>query len=162
MLASCASKYSPIKSSDDELRIVGHVGEYPVYYDELRCSVMNAKKVMGEYYGIDPDSDEFAQKYGEELKTRVFNGLKYNYAVQILFADGGYTIDDQNIQSAVQSKIEELINECGSRKKYVEYLEENLKRISVKKGDMICISPFLVNRQMQLPDRVCRIQMPPP
>ena len=124
-LSSCASKYEPIKSSDDELRIVGYVDKYPVYYDELRCSVMNAKKVMGEYYGIDPDSEEFAQKYSEELKNRVFDGLKYNYAVQLLFEDGGYSIEEANIQNAVQSKMQELIDECGSKRKYREYLEEN-------------------------------------
>ena len=124
-MSSCASKYSPIKSKDDELRVVGFVGDYPVYYDELRCSVMNAKKVMGEYYGIDPDSDEFAQKYSEELKNRVFDGLKYNYAVQLLFEDGGYSIEETNIQNAVQSKMQELIDECGSKRKYREYLEEN-------------------------------------
>jgi len=124
-LVSCAGKYSPIKSSDDELRIVGYVGNYPVYYDEFRCSVMNTKKVMGEYYGLDPDSEEFAKEHTEELKNRVFSGLKYNYALQILFADGGYTIEDPDIQASVQSKITELIDECGGKRKYREYLAEN-------------------------------------
>ena len=124
-LSSCASKYAPVKSSEDELRIVGYIDKYPVYYDELRCSVMNAKKVMGDFYGIDPDSEEFAKKYSEELKNRVFDGLKYNYAVQILFENGGYSIEDPHIQEAVQEKITELIDECGSKRKYIEYLEEN-------------------------------------
>lgn len=124
-LSSCASKYNPIKSSEDELRVVGHIDKYPVYYDELRCSVLNAKKVMGEFYGIDPESEEFASKHSEELKNRVFEGLKYNYAVQLLFEDGGYSIEDQNIQKAVQDKMCELIDECGSKRKYRNYLEEN-------------------------------------
>lgn len=124
-IMSCGGKYSPIESTEDELRVIGSIDEYSVYYDELRCSVMNAKSLMSSYHNINWNDENSYSPYKDELEKRVFEGLRFNYAVQILFKETGYTIDHESIQSSVQSQIEKLIDECGSRKKYIQYLEEN-------------------------------------
>ncbi len=123
-LCSCG-KYDKIESTEDELRIIGNIRDYEIYYDELRCSVMNAKTLMAQSYGIDWNDPDDAAAYMEELSRRVFSGLKYNYAVQLLFAETGYTIDNSYIQAAVDQRMVELIDECGSRSAYIAYLKEN-------------------------------------
>ncbi len=123
-LCSCG-KYDKIEPTEDELRVIGSIRNYDIYYDELRCSVMNAKTLMAQSYGIDWNDPDDAAKYSEELSRRVFSGLKYNYAVQLLFADTGYTIDNTYIQEAVNNRMIELIDECGSRSAYIAYLREN-------------------------------------
>ncbi len=123
-LCSCG-KYDKIESTEDELRVIGNIRNYEIYYDELRCSVMNAKVLMAQSYGIDWNDPDDAAEYREELSRRVFSGLKYNYAVQLLFADTGYTLDNYYIQEAVDNRMVELIDECGSRSAYKAYLREN-------------------------------------
>lgn len=121
---SCG-KYDKITSSADDLREVGTVNSYTIYYDELRCSVMNAKTLMAQSYNIDWNDPTDAEQYREELERRVFSGLKYNYAVQILFAETGYTIENEYIQRAVDQRMVEVIDECGGRWGYIQYLKEN-------------------------------------
>jgi len=123
-LSSCG-KYDPIKPSDDELRVIGSIKDYDIYYDELRCSVMNAKSLMAKEYGIDWNNASDAEKYRAELEKRVYDGLVYNYAIQLLLGDSGYTIDNEDIQNAVQTSIQQLIDDCGGRRQYKKYLKEN-------------------------------------
>ena len=52
ILASCGT-YDPIESTEEELRVVGTIKNHNIYYDEFRCSVMNAKTIMAQEYGID-------------------------------------------------------------------------------------------------------------
>ncbi len=123
-LCSCG-KYDKIEPTEDDLRVIANIGEYEIYYDEFRCSVMNAKLLMAQSYGVDWNDPDAAAEYSEELSRRVFSGLKYNYAVQVLFAEYGYTIENEYIQEAVEKRMVELIDECGSRTAYKSYLREN-------------------------------------
>ncbi len=123
-LCSCG-RYDKIAPSAQDMREVGKIRSYSVYYDELRCSVMNAKTLMAESHNINWNDPSDAEKHREELERRVFSGLKYNYAVQILFAENGYTIENDYIQSAVDQRMVELIDECGGRWGYIQYLKEN-------------------------------------
>jgi len=81
--------------------------------------------LMAKEYGIDWNDPEDAEQYRSELESRVYDGLIYNYAVQILLKESGYTIDNESITSAVQEEIESLIDECGGRRDYKKYLKEN-------------------------------------
>lgn len=124
LLISCGT-YDPIESTEEELRVVGTIKNHNIYYDELRCSVMNAKTLMAQEYNINWDDSDDAEKHRQELESRVFEGLVYNYAVAILLAENGYGLDTPSIQDAVQAEIKQLIDECGSRAKYKKYLSEN-------------------------------------
>ncbi len=121
LLSSCASA-KPIDSSEDELRVVGKVGEYEVLYEELRFLVLNYKKNMTETYGEDFFDDP---KHIEEAKEYIFDTVKYNYAILQMCRDVRIERDEPIILDAVQKKIEETVNELGSRRKYKKYLEEN-------------------------------------
>lgn len=125
LLCSCAGKYDKIEPTEEDLRVVATVKDCDIYYDELYFSVMNTKVRMAQTYGIDWNNEASAEEHREELYNRVLGGLRFNYAVQLLFGDSGYTLEDKNIQAATQNKIKALIDECGSRKDYVSYLEEN-------------------------------------
>ncbi len=121
LLSSCASA-RPIESSEDELRVVGSVGEYEVLYEELRFLVLTYKKTMTETYGEDFFEDT---KNREAAREYIFDTIKYNYAVLQMCRDVGIEYDEPVILEAVQNKVEERVNELGSRKKYKKYLEEN-------------------------------------
>lgn len=125
LFCSCAGKYDKIEPTEEELRVVAKVKGIEVYYDELYFSVMNAKIRMAETYGIDWNDATAAEEHREELYNRVLGGLRFNYAVQLLFDDSGYTIEDTNVSAATQEKIKSLIDECGGRNGYISYLEEN-------------------------------------
>ena len=104
-ISSCG-KYLPIESTSDELHVVGTVKDFNIYYDELRCSAMNAQVLMAKEYGIDWNNADDAQKYRDELESRVYEGLLYNYAVQILLNESGYTLDNEDISALVQKELE--------------------------------------------------------
>lgn len=123
-LCSCG-KYDAIPPSEDDLKVVGSIADYDLYYDELRFSVMNAKALMEQYYGISWDDPNDAAAYSDELYNSVLSGIRYNYAVQILFRDLGYEIDEPTIQDATQEYIEGLIDELGGRGAYIDYLSES-------------------------------------
>ena len=121
LLCSCTSA-KPIESSEAELSAVGMVGEYDVLYEELRFLTLTYKKSMIEAYGEDffdsPENREAAKEY-------IFDTIKYNYAVLQMCRDVGIERDDPIILESVQEKIQETINELGSRKKYIKYLKDS-------------------------------------
>ena len=124
-LASCADPYAPIESTDEEIRVIGSINGFDICYDELKCAVLNTKKLMTEEYGVDWSNSADAEKYNSELEKRVYEGLLYNYAVQLILKDSGYSLDTQSITDAVQSEMVQLIDECGGKKAYKKYLKEN-------------------------------------
>ena len=121
LLSSCASA-KPINSSEDDLRVVGKVGEYEVLYEELRFLVLTYKKTMIETYGENFFEDP---KNIEDAKQYIFEAIKYNYAILQMCREVRIERDEPVILDAVQAKVEETVKELGSRKKYKRYLEEN-------------------------------------
>lgn len=121
LLVSCSSP-RPIESSEDELRVVGQVGEYDVLYEELRFLVLNYKKTITEAYGEDffddPQNVEAVEKY-------IFENITYNYAVFKMCLDVGIEHNEPIILDAVQKKVEETVSKVGGRRKYKKYLQEN-------------------------------------
>jgi len=150
-LSSCG-KYDPITPTDEDMRVVGNIKGFQLYYDEVRCSALNSKKLMAQEYGIDWNKTDDAEKYRAELEKRVYEGLVYNYAIQLLLKDNGYTIDNETIQQAVQTEIRQLIDECGSKKEYKKYLEDNyltdrVVRLNIAISYAINELFFLINDQ---------------
>lgn len=124
-MISCSDQYSKIKPNETDLQIIGNIKDYSICFDELRFAAINAKKMMSQSYGVDWSNENDVSEYRDKLSNSVFSGLKYNYAVQLLFRDSGNSFDDPKIERAVQDRISELIDACGGRKAYIEYLHEN-------------------------------------
>ena len=86
-LASC-SQSKPIKSREGELDVVGQIGRFDVYYEELRYITVNCKTDMeiihGEKIWDDPAT---AEKYRDELYDRVTKGIVSDYYGVLSLAD---------------------------------------------------------------------------
>lgn len=130
VLASCGAK--PIKSTEEEAAVVGNIGKYDVRYEELRYLVLNFKKDMALEFGEDIWTDPAkAEEYRAELWNRVSKKIVSDYyAVQAMadyyYVGGGAEamMNEEAILNAVQGKIEEIVDECGSRRKYKQMLSE--------------------------------------
>ena len=121
---SCGGKYDPIDPTENELRIVGYINEYEIYYDELRFATYNNKALFAEKYSLSADGGDAWKPYCEEFEKSVYDGLKYNYALQILLMESGYSLDNQSIQAAVDEDIKGIIDQCGGRAEYKKYLKD--------------------------------------
>lgn len=130
ILSSCGVK--PIKSTEEEAAVVGTIGKYDVKYEELRYLVLNYKKDMALKYGEDIWTDPAkAESYRSELWDQVSRQIVSDYyAVQAMadyyYVGGGAEamMNEEAILNAVQEKVEEAVDECGSVRKYKKMLSE--------------------------------------
>lgn len=132
-LASC-SQSKPIKSREGELDVVGQIGRFDVYYEELRYITVNCKTDMeiihGEKIWDDPAT---AEKYRDELYDRVTKGIVSDYygvlsLADLLYSAGGGAdamLASDEIKNAVQTAIDETVSEAGGKKEYRQALEDN-------------------------------------
>lgn len=124
-LASC---------SDKDKRVVGTVGSYEVYYEELRWLTMQYKDIMTSTYGEDIWEGADAEKYRKELRDWVYSSIVANYNIltlcddDILKINGTKAIDinSPEIQSIVDGRINEMIGGYdGGRSGYKQDLKKN-------------------------------------
>ena len=95
-LVSCSNK--------DKLNrtVVGNVGNYEVYYEELRWMTMQYKDLMAASYGADIwENKDTAEKYREELENAVFSNIISNYAVLTLCDDDMLKINGEKLRRTV-------------------------------------------------------------
>ena len=132
-LFACSSM-SPIKSREGELDVVGKIGRFDVYYEELRYITVNCKKDMEIIYGESIwDDAEKAALYRDELYERVGKGIASDYygvlaLADILYSAGGGAdamLASSDIKKSVQTSIDETVTEAGGKKEYRAALEEN-------------------------------------
>ncbi len=129
LLSSCGVR--PIKSTDEEAKVVGKIGKYDVRYEELRYLVLNHKADMAEKYGKEIwDDPASAEKYKDELWELVSDSIVSDYYAVKAMADEYYLgggaegmFSEKPILDAVQETVEIAVDECGSFKKYKETLE---------------------------------------
>ena len=70
-----------VEPTAEEKRVVGKVGEFDIYYDELRYITMTYKVQMEEKYGEGIwKTEQSAAPYIEELEKKVFESITANYA----------------------------------------------------------------------------------
>ena len=135
--------------SGKDKKVVGTVGSYEVYYEELRCFTMQYKDLMASQYGADIwENKATAEKYLPELREWVYSSIAANYTVLSLCDDdllklNGTKLVDINsdeIQSVVNGRIEEMIASYeGGKSEYKQdlkdnYLTEDLYRFIVGLG----------------------------
>ena len=130
VFTSCGVK--PIASTEEEAAVVGTIGKYEVKYEELRYLVLNFKKDMALKYGENIWNDpSTAETYRDELWSKVKSKIVSDYyAVQAMadyyYIGGGAAamMAEKAILDAVQNKVEELVDECGSMRKYKQMLAD--------------------------------------
>jgi hypothetical protein len=127
-LTSCAVK--PIKSTEEEAKIVGKIGKYEVRYDELRYIVLNHKLDMALEFGENIWTEK-PDEYEAELIKRVNDTIVSDYYALQAMADYYYVgggaegmMNEQPILDAVQETVELAVDEAGSKKKYKKMLAD--------------------------------------
>lgn len=125
LLCSCTQGSKPIKSTREELTVIGTCEGYDVYFEELRYLVLTHKDIMESYYGQGIwDDPATAQAYLPELRQTVLSNLTANYAIMVTAATFGISVEDEAITEAVQSLIDSTVSEFGGRKQYAAALNE--------------------------------------
>ncbi|MBE6599873.1 MAG: hypothetical protein E7640_01530 [Ruminococcaceae bacterium] len=98
-----------IDPTDEEARVVGKVGEFDVYYDELRYLTMTYKRQMESKYGEEIwKTEESAAPYIEELKSSVASALTVNYGALALAKENGITLDSEEVKKYCDLRLEEI------------------------------------------------------
>ena len=100
-----------IKPSSDDKQVVGTVGDYEIYYDELRFLVLNFKNSLENRYGEVIFEGPDAENYLEMLKTDVFDALKVNSAALTVAKRYEITPDDEKVKDYVKIELEKLASE---------------------------------------------------
>lgn len=138
ILALCLvlAVFAPALSScsDKDRKAVGKVGEYEVYYEELRWLTMQYKDIMASAYGEDIwENEDTAEKYRAELQEWVYSSIVSNYVILTLCDDdmlklNGVKLIDingQEVQGLVDDYVNSAIEEMGGKSEYKKNLEEN-------------------------------------
>lgn len=128
LFSSCAVK--PVKSTEEEARVVGKIGKYEVRYEELRYIVLNHKVDMALEFGENIWTEK-PEEYEAELIKRVNETIVSDYYALQAMADFYYVaggaegmMNEEPILDAVQETVELAVDECGSKSKYKKMLEE--------------------------------------
>ncbi len=127
-IAVISTSVFPIRSSKEELRAVGTVGEYEVKYEELRFLTLMHKeeldKELGKYDALDANGKA---EYERLLEERVAEDLKKTYVIFSLCDRYGIKTDSLNVKNYVNDSMKEYVKTYfeGSTSKYKEWLKEN-------------------------------------
>ncbi len=123
----------PIKSTEEEARVVGKIGEYEIRHEELRYITLLHKasldKEIGKYDTLDTSGKA---EYEKLLEERVLEDLKNNYVVLALCEEYGIKTDTPYVNNQVQKQIEALVEASdvgngfdGDKEAYKAWLKEN-------------------------------------
>ena len=118
----------PIKSTDEEAKVVGKAAGFDVKYEELRYITLLHRQsldaTMGKYDTLDENGKA---KYKSELESRVMNDIKSNYVIFSLCEDYDIDVDSKDAKNYVQSAIEDLVKTDfgGDFEKYKAWLAKN-------------------------------------
>lgn len=113
---------------------VGKIGDYEVYYEELRWMTMQYKNIMAANYGANIwKNADTAEKYRAELENAVFSNIISNYAVLTLCEDDIFILNGEklidingsDIQQIVDNYVDATIEEAGGKLEYNKSLEDN-------------------------------------
>lgn len=121
-LSACGRKSvtDGVYSTEEELRVVGTIGEYEVLFDEYRYVVVSCRKMMENKYGEGIWDDEAsAKQYEDELRKMVMERITANYTVLSLCAQHGYknALTDKETIKKVDATIDALLYEHAVQNK---------------------------------------------
>lgn len=116
----------PIKSSEEDSRVVGKVGKYEVKYQEIKYLAVATSHELDEKYGeyktLPADRKAL---YDEELRNTVCERVKDNYVVLAMCEKYGIDPYSRDVDKLVNDDIKALVDEIGSKKEYKKWLAEN-------------------------------------
>ena len=116
----------PIKSSEEDSRVVGTVGKYEVKYQEIKyLSIATSYELdekYGEYSTLPADRKAL---YDEELRATVCEKVKDNYVVLALCEEYGIDPYSREVDKLVNDDIKSLVDEVGGKKNYKKWLADN-------------------------------------
>ena len=127
MLVTYLSGVRPIKSSEEEARVVGEVDGYEVRYEELRYITLLHRRSLDTKHGKYDTLDANGKKaYEAELEELVLHDLENNYIILSLCEDYGIDTDSREAKDYAQSAVENRYAELGdSKDAYKAWLKEN-------------------------------------
>ena len=124
VLAGCA-KYKSIFPKNDDLTVVGHVGDREVYLEELRFVAYTHRQLLIERYGEGIFDGEDKEYYLSLLAERVCANVTADYAVLSLCDEVGIGMGESAILDAVDKRMSETVEEIGGMSEYKKFLKEN-------------------------------------
>ena len=129
-LISCSKGlFDGTDCSEDELRVVGNIGNYEVRYDELYYLVMTCKEIMEAKYGAGIWKNEAsALPYADELKSMVMERITANYAVLLLCEEYGLNapLENKEIIESVYDETENILYSFATQNGISVSLDESL------------------------------------
>ena len=130
LLTGCTCK--PIDPTEEELAVVGTVGNYEITYDELRYVTLNCRADLESRYGEGIfENTESAAIYRPMLEADVQKKLASDYYAVCAMADEYYIsksegmLGEKEILNKVQETVDATVEECGGKKDYIAALKEN-------------------------------------
>ena len=118
----------PVKSTDQEAKIVGECGGYEVRYEELRYVTLMHRRALEKKYGsYGTLSADDKTAFDRELEALVTDDLKSNYVILSLCDTYKIDTDSREAGDYVQNELELFIDDVfgGSLKAYKEWLTAN-------------------------------------
>ena len=119
LLSSCNS----LKPTEQDLKVVGSVGEYEVTYDSLRFFVLNYKATIGDKYKDAATDPNVKAELEAELLEYVSTAITRNYAIMELCAEYSLDINEDAILEKLEDEIDGIIADYGGKKEYKKALE---------------------------------------
>ncbi|MBE6684668.1 MAG: hypothetical protein E7592_03340 [Ruminococcaceae bacterium] len=128
MTVSYFTSVHPIKSTEEESRVVGECGGFEVKYEELRYVTLLHKQSLdvriGKYDTLDNDGKA---EYEAQLEKLVLEDLKSNYIILSLCEKYGIKTSSRGAKNHVNNEMKKFVGATfgGDMKKYKEWLAEN-------------------------------------
>lgn len=125
LMVGCSAS-RPVKSSDEELAVVGTVLGYEVLYEELRFVTLTYRAMLEQTYGEGIfDNAETAEHYKSLLEEYVYGNITANYAVLLMCSRVGISPDEEVVVKAADDSVTKTVKSLGGRSKYKKYLAES-------------------------------------
>lgn len=128
MIVSYFTSVRPIKSTEEEARVVGECGGFEVRYEELRYVTLLYKQALdvriGEYDTLDAESKA---EYEAQLEALVLNDLKSNYIILSLCDEYDIKTNSRDVKNYVNDEMEKFVEATfdGDMDEYKAWLAEN-------------------------------------
>lgn len=101
-----------VSPTDEQKKVVGYMGEFEVYYDEIYYLTMNYKNQYELKYGEGIwDDIAKAQFYMEDLQNDIIEALAVNYSALALAKQYGITVDSAEVVKYRDARMEEMAEE---------------------------------------------------
>ena len=128
MLVSYFTSVRPIKSTDEEAKVVGECGGFEVRYEELRYVTLLYKQALdvrlGEYDTLDAEGKA---EYEAQLEALVLEDLKSNYVILSLCDEYDIKTNSRDVKNYVNKALKEFVEGAfdGDMDEYKAWLAEN-------------------------------------